>query len=93
MTQLAQTMNIMVTITNWFVFIPFWIFETDKLEEWSSTENLYNLWLSTMEHSVPLIISSLNLILLSDATVYMTDFWVVILAYIAYIATAFLWTS
>ena len=93
MTQLAQTMNIMVTVINWFVFVPYWFYETEKLKEWSSKENLYNLWISTMEHSIPLIISSINLIVLTDATVYMTDFWVIILAYIAYIITAFVWTS
>ena len=92
-TQLAQTMNIAVTIINWVIFVPYWFYETEKLKEWSSKENLYNLFISTIEHSVPLIISSVNLFVLTDATVYMTDFWFILVAYVAYITTAFIWTS
>lgn len=93
MTQLAQTMNISVTIINWLIFLPYWIYETEKLKEWSSNENIYRLLVNTFEHSVPLVISTINLVFLTDSIIYMTDFWVILATYFAYFMVAFIWTT
>lgn len=79
----AQTMNIIVTLCAWTLILPvLWT----KENAWSTISDIIGQLNNIFIHSFPLISSTVNIFVLSDSIIYMTDFWAVFLFGFSYMA-------
>ena len=83
-------MNLVVTLVSFTMITPFWkVFDADH---WTSFTVIYDYGFGYAIHSLPLICSTLNSLLLSDTIPYMSDVWVLALVSAAYLLLTFTFT-
>ena len=82
-------MNVVITVVSWTLIIPWaWIYGG-----WSTFEEVYWQFDMMAQHIVPLILSTINLYLLSDVTVRYTDMWVIPVVSISYLTINYILTK
>ena len=85
----TQALNMIITVISWTVILPYmW-----QVNGWSTFEEVSWQINLMAQHIVPLILSSINLYLLSDVAIRYTDIWLVPVISVAYITFNFITTK
>ena len=87
---LAQVMNTVITVTTWTLILPYSLSEQDA---WSTPRKAYDLLYSMASHSLPLLTSTTNYILLSNTIGYYSDVWMTIIMAFSYLTFSYIWTK
>lgn len=82
----------LVFVISWITIIPSEAYLDLYQEGWVTFDEVKTLGGSMIEHSVPLLISTLNFYLLTDSIVYISDLWVVLIFSVFYLLVAYIWT-
>lgn len=81
----------LVFFISWITIIPSEAYFDLYQAGWISFTEVKTLMGLMIEHSVPLLISSLNLYFLTDSIVYISDIWIIWLFIILYLFITYLW--
>ena len=78
------TVNFVVTVLSWPMVMPF-ILASDKYSFWRKIDQ-------SLIHAVPFVLSMINTFLLSDAVIYYSDSWLILVMAALYLAFTYYYT-
>ena len=78
---MANAINVVITAVSWTMILPWFWFNNG----WSTFEQVYWQFDAIAQHSLPLLMSTINLYLLSDMAVKYSDVWVIPFVSITYL--------
>ena len=85
----AQAVNLVVTVVSWIAIIPWYWFNVG----WDTFDNVMRQINSMTVHTVPLILTTINIFLLSDTAFKVTDSWLVPLVSVSYLLISWIYTK
>ena len=88
MNSTAQAVNLVVTVVSWIAIIPWYWLNVG----WDTFDNVMRQINSMTVHTVPLILTTINIFLLSDTAFKVTDSWLVPLVSVSYLLISWIYT-
>ena len=74
--------NMCVVLVSFLIIVPA---KWENPDNWKDYESMYWLFRNVLIHTVPLTVSSINMYLLTDTIVYISDIWLVSLICYSYL--------
>jgi hypothetical protein len=81
----SQAINVIVTLCSWLLIMPLILFDGDISLSYKIDQ--------TLIHSVPLLLTTINIFILSDTTLYYSDAWVILVVTTSYLLLTYYFTK